>query len=200
MTLDHFNNLSEDEKAAYLLSCEGLETTIKDNEAQISSLTKENETYRIGFEFILKQISLAKEQNPDLIFVNMHWGYEYHTKQSTEQERLANLLFTNGVDVILGSHPHVLQGFEYYNGVPIVYSMGNFIFNNSTKDSMMIEATLNENLTCSLRVIPCGMSGVKMTAKSEEASEKVYEYLASISYNVQIDENGYLVSVDYPSE
>ena len=100
----------------------------------------------------------------------------------------------------MGSHPHVLQGFEYYKGVPIVYSMGNFIFNNRTTDSMMVEVTLNDNLTCSIRVIPCGMSGVKMTAKGEAACEEAYEYLESISYNVQIDKDGYLVSVDYPSE
>ena len=63
MTLDHFNNLSEDERAAYLLSCEGLETTIKDNEAQISSLTKENETYKTGSEKLEKELKEAKELN-----------------------------------------------------------------------------------------------------------------------------------------
>ncbi len=150
-------------------------------------------------EALIEEIEQA-EKRSDFTVVYVHWGVEKSTHPEAYQRTLAKQYIDAGADLVLGSHPHVLQGFEYYNGVPIVYSMGNFIFNNSTKDSMMIEATLNENLTCSLRVIPCGMSGVKMTAKSEEASEKVYEYLASISYNVQIDENGYLVSVDYPSE
>src|SRR5699024_8248046 len=66
----------------------------------------------IDKELILKHLELAKEQNPDLICVNMHWGLEYKTKQNSEQEELADFLFTNGVDIILGSHPHVLQPME----------------------------------------------------------------------------------------
>lgn len=150
-------------------------------------------------EALIKAIEQAEERS-DFTVVYVHWGVEKSTHPEEYQRTLAKQYIDAGADLVLGSHPHVLQGFEYYNGVPIVYSMGNFIFNNRTTDSMMIEATLHDNLTCSLRVIPCGMSGVKMTAKNEEASEKAYEYLTSISYNVQIDENGYLVSVDYPSE
>ena len=63
----------------------------------------------IDKDFISKQISLAKEQSPDLICASIHWGIEYQTKQNAEQEELADFLFNNGVDVILGSHPHVLQ-------------------------------------------------------------------------------------------
>ena len=66
----------------------------------------------IDEDFIIKQLNLAKEQNPDLICVSMHWGIEYQTKQNKEQEALADFLFENGVDIILGSHPHVLQPME----------------------------------------------------------------------------------------
>ena len=66
----------------------------------------------IDEELILEQIRLAKEQDPDLICTNMHWGIEYQLKQNAEQEKLADLLFENGVDIILGSHPHVLQPME----------------------------------------------------------------------------------------
>jgi predicted RNase H-like nuclease (RuvC/YqgF family) len=63
MKLDHFNNLSDDEKAAYLLSCEALETTNKDQEAEISSLKKENETFKAGSEKLEKDLKEAKELN-----------------------------------------------------------------------------------------------------------------------------------------
>lgn len=63
MNLDHFNNLSDDEKAAYLLSCEALETTTKDQEAEISSLKKENETFKAGTEKLEKDLKEAKELN-----------------------------------------------------------------------------------------------------------------------------------------
>lgn len=109
----------------------------------------------IDDNFILKQISLAKKQNPDLIFANMHWGYEYHTKQSAEQERLANLLFTNGVDVILGSHPHVLQPMEkrtitLEDGSTkdcfVIFSLGNFM-SGQTKVNTRNSIILNMNFT-----------------------------------------------------
>lgn len=148
---------------------------------------------------LLEAIEQAEEQS-DFTVVYVHWGVEKSTQPEEYQRTLAKQYIDAGADLVLGSHPHVLQGFEYYKGVPIVYSLGNFIFNNRTTDSMMVEATINDNLTCSLRVIPCGMSGVKMTAKGESACEEAYKYLESISYNVEIDENGYLVSVDYPSE
>lgn len=90
----------------------------------------------IDEDLILKQINLAKEQNPDMICIFMHWGVEYQTKQNKTQENLANFLFKNGVDVILGGHPHVLQPMEkreitLEDGTTkdgfIIYSLGNFI-------------------------------------------------------------------------
>ena len=111
----------------------------------------------IDDNFILQQIQLAKEQSPDLICASMHWGYEYHTKQNTEQERLANLLFTNGVDVILGSHPHVLQPMEKRtisldDGSTkecfVIYSLGNFMSaqkKDNTRNSVILNMSFTKN-------------------------------------------------------
>lgn len=63
MNLDHFKNLTEDEQAKYLEGCEALETTIKDNEAQIASLTKENETFKAGTEKLENELKETKELN-----------------------------------------------------------------------------------------------------------------------------------------
>lgn len=63
MKLDHFKNLTEDEQAKYLEGCEALEATIKDNEAQISSLTKENETIKAGTEKLENELKETKELN-----------------------------------------------------------------------------------------------------------------------------------------
>ena len=63
MTLDHFNNLSEDERAAYLLSCEAMETTIKDNEAELKSLKDENATIKDVTQKLEKEIKETKELN-----------------------------------------------------------------------------------------------------------------------------------------
>ena len=111
----------------------------------------------INDDFILQQISLAKEQEPDLICASMHWGSEYHTKQGAEQERLANLLFTNGVDVILGSHPHVLQPMEkrtitLEDGSTkdcfVIFSLGNFMSGQTypnTRNSVILNMNFTKN-------------------------------------------------------
>ena len=63
MTLDHFNNLTDDEKAALLQSYEALETTNKDQEAEIKSLKTENETFKAGSEKLEKELAETKQLN-----------------------------------------------------------------------------------------------------------------------------------------
>jgi len=111
----------------------------------------------IDNDFILEQLSLAKQQNPDLICVNMHWGIEYQKKQNSEQEKLANLLFENGVDIILGSHPHVLQPMEkktitLEDGSTkdcfVIYSLGNFMSGQTypnTRNSIILNMSFTKN-------------------------------------------------------
>lgn len=96
----------------------------------------------INEELMLKQLSLAKEQKPDLICVSMHWGIEYQTSPNVEQKQLADLLFKNGADIIIGNHPHVLQSMEkreitLEDGSTkdgfVVYSLGNFLADQNKK-------------------------------------------------------------------
>ena len=63
MTLDHFNNMTEEERTQYLQGCEALETTLKDNEAEINSLKSENETLKAGSEKLEKDLKETKELN-----------------------------------------------------------------------------------------------------------------------------------------
>lgn len=111
----------------------------------------------IDENFILNQIKLAKQEEPDLICASMHWGIEYQTKQNSEQEKLADLLFKNGVDIILGSHPHVLQSMEKKtitldDGTEkecfVVYSLGNFMSGQTkenTKNSIILNIDIIKN-------------------------------------------------------
>lgn len=111
----------------------------------------------ISDELILNQLQLAKAQNPDLICVSMHWGIEYQNTQNKEQERLADLLFQNGTDIILGSHPHVLQPMEkrtitLEDGSTkdgfVIYSLGNFMSGQTkerTRNSIILNIELIKN-------------------------------------------------------
>lgn len=84
---------------------------------------------RIDNKQIINDIAIAKQKNPDLIIACMHWGIEYDTMPDSNQIYLANLLKYHGVDLIIGSHPHVLQPMEMdtANNQLLVYSLGNYV-------------------------------------------------------------------------
>lgn len=109
----------------------------------------------IDKDLILEQIGLAKEQNPDIICASMHWGIEYAQKQNKEQEQLADLLFKNGVDIILGNHAHVIEPMEKRtitldDGTQkegfVVYAQGNFI-SAQVKEHTRSTIILDMNIT-----------------------------------------------------
>jgi poly-gamma-glutamate capsule biosynthesis protein CapA/YwtB (metallophosphatase superfamily) len=84
---------------------------------------------------IASDIEKAKTKNPDMIILFLHWGIEYDTIPTGTQTELADHLFSRGVDLIIGSHPHVLQKMVWFrndtsfNNKAVVYSLGNFVSN-----------------------------------------------------------------------
>ena len=110
----------------------------------------------IDKDFIKSQIDIAKNQGADLIVTSMHWGTEYSKTPSDEQKNLADFLFQNGVDIILGNHPHVLQPMEkrtvtLEDGTQkdgfVVYSLGNFTADQTdvdTKTSIVLNLTITK--------------------------------------------------------
>ena len=86
-------------------------------------------------DLISSDIEKDKLKKPDIIVLSLHWGTEYDTIPSREQALLADYFFSKGVDLIIGSHPHVLQKMVWYRngethaGKALVYSLGNFVSN-----------------------------------------------------------------------
>ncbi len=77
---------------------------------------------------VVRDIRAARRAGADLVIPFMHWGWEYEPGPSARQRELARRMLDAGADAVVGSHPHVTQGAEYYRGKPIVYSLGNFVF------------------------------------------------------------------------
>jgi len=77
-----------------------------------------------------KALELINElaSSTDLAIVNIHWGVEYNNYFNKTQQNLAYRIIDAGADIIIGHHPHVVQGVEIYKNKPIFYSLGNFIF------------------------------------------------------------------------
>jgi poly-gamma-glutamate synthesis protein (capsule biosynthesis protein) len=82
------------------------------------------------------------------VIIFPHWGNEYQDKHSGAQEKLAHTWIDEGTDMIVGSHPHVVQDFEIYQGSPIVYSLGNFVFDQTfskeTQQGLVLAGVIRE--------------------------------------------------------
>lgn len=146
-----------------------------------------------------KAINYLKENNVDLIIMTYHWGIEREYKQNSTQENIAHYAIDLGADLVLGHHPHVLQGIENYNDKYIVYSLGNFVFggnkNPSDKDTMIFQITYtyenNEIKDTSINIIPCSLSSVndkndyQPTILEGEEKERVLSKVFESSTNLE---------------
>ncbi len=112
----------------------------------------------IDKNLIKNQITKAKELDVDMIVACMHWGTEYRTTANPEQKELADFLFENGVDIIIGNHPHVLEPMEKrtitledgtVKDVFVVYALGNFTADQRdeiTRDSAILNLNITKDL------------------------------------------------------
>lgn len=116
---------------------------------------------------MIANIKSVEEQGAQIVIVSFHWGLERENYPTENQVNLAHSAIDNGADLVLGHHPHVLEGIEVYNGKNIVYSLGNFCFggnsNPADKDTMIFQQTFtvengelaSDNVT---NIIPCSVS------------------------------------------
>jgi hypothetical protein len=146
---------------------------------------------------IKNDIAGLKEQTA-FVVINFHWGDENSYKPNSTQKYLAHYAVDQGADLIVGHHPHVIQGLEKYKGKIIAYSMGNFAFggNNNPKDknTFILQAKLNftdSKLTgYGVRAIPCSISSVTTsndycpTPLSGSAKDDVLKKLNELSINL----------------
>lgn len=132
------------------------------------------------------------EQECDFVVVYVHWGKEYQEYPENYQRELAKKYIDAGADLVVGSHPHVPQGIEYYKGVPIVYSLGNFIFSANMVDTYAVKAIFDQNGETHLQVIPVGIAKAYTQELTGDKKTEFYKYLESISFGIDIDENGFV--------
>lgn len=79
---------------------------------------------------VVADIRAARAAGADLVIPYMHWGWEREPEPTERQRRLARLMIDEGADAVVGGHPHITQGAEIYKGKPIIYSLGNFVFDS----------------------------------------------------------------------
>ncbi len=118
--------------------------------------------------------------------VYVHWGVEYEHRPSESQRNLAKLLIKEGVDLIVGHHPHVIQAVEQINGVPVFYSLGNFIFDQyfskAVQDGLVLKLEMTHtSRDLSLLPVTYRSSQAQPRLMTETEQEKTLEMLAAIS-------------------
>ncbi|MCI8561117.1 MAG: CapA family protein [Dorea sp.] len=117
-------------------------------------------------------INQAKKNKAKIIIVSFHWGVERKYYPNSKQKSLGRYAIDCGASLVLGHHPHVLQGIEQYKGRYIVYSLGNFCFggnsNPKDKDTMIFQQTFSVKngklqTKSDAKIIPCSLSSHKNT-------------------------------------
>lgn len=149
---------------------------------------------------VIDTIQEVKDQGAQVIIVSFHWGTEKSNIPDDIQKTLAHLAVDQGADLVVGHHPHVLQGIEKYQGKNIVYSLGNFCFggnkNPSDKDTMIFQQTftvengelVEDDVT---NIIPCSLSSesgynnyqpmVLEGSEKERVLQKIEEFSAALN-------------------
>lgn len=151
---------------------------------------------------MLDNIASLKEQGAQIIIVSFHWGQEKENIPNDVQVELAHTAIDKGADLVLGHHPHVLQGIEEYKGKNIVYSLGNFCFGGNSApgdmDTMIFQQTFTvkdgklqeDNVT---NILPCkissayeeGYNNYQPILAEGEQKEKIFQRLSEYSQKVQ---------------
>lgn len=155
-----------------------------------------------GYELssLCREIKLVKEY-VDKVIVYMHWGRELEPISSSWQKYYGRRMIDAGADLVVGAHPHITQEIEFYNNVPIVYSLGNFIYGGTMRETMLLTATFDysedENGKLSIRIYP-GVSNYSQVKKYWDKDVITYwvKRLEAISTNCFIDEEGNALAID----
>lgn len=139
----------------------------------------------IDKDLILKHIQYAKDGGADIIVSCMHWGTEYQTSPNSEQTELADFLFQNGVDIIIGNHPHVLQSMEkrtvtLEDGTTkdgfVIYALGNFIADQNaenTRNSIILNLTITKHTDDAVTVDKAEYTPIYMYKDTSKSSKKM---------------------------
>lgn len=146
-------------------------------------------------ELFLQAIREGSE-NADFCIAFVHWGTEYSFDLEQVQLDTGREYLDAGADAVIGAHSHCLQGMEYYDGKPIIYSLGNYWFNSKTLDTMLLQLHFSGDDNggqLEVQVVPAVQAGCRTTyAAQPEERRRIYDFLESISVNVEISDEGFV--------
>lgn len=142
----------------------------------------------------LKSITTARTK-ADIVIVMAHWGKERELHPIKNQTELAHQFVDAGADLVIGAHPHVLQGLEQYKGKWIAYSTGNFIFTKSLTESTWRTAVFATTCTpkgdCKIKLIPFHTEVGQPVPMSDKEGQQLFQDIEKLSIGgVRINKDG----------
>lgn len=122
----------------------------------------------------------AQKKIGNYVLIFPHWGNEYQDRHSTQQENLAKSWIDAGADIVIGSHPHVIQDMEIYNNKPIIYSLGNLVFDQTfsteTKQGLVVAGSIDKG-KIKLVLIPIAIKNLQPEAMTGKEKENIIDKL-----------------------
>ncbi|WP_196810198.1 CapA family protein [Butyrivibrio sp. WCD3002] len=138
---------------------------------------------------LCSRIREAKD-NGAFVIVCIHWGTENQEEIDWWQQKQSAEIVEAGADLIVGGHPHILQKFEYLNGVPVVYSLGNYLFNSKTLNTGLLQVKVHNDHSVELRFVSAIQSGCTVREAVDGEKAGILQHLRDISPGVNIDDDG----------
>lgn len=137
------------------------------------------------------QVIADASKECDYLIAYIHWGPEDEEQYTEKQTEEGKGFLASGADIVVGGHPHVLEGIEYTEDGPIVYSMGDFWFNGETKYTGLLNLEITPDGLKEMSFTPCLQTDYT-TQYIEDAAEQreMFDFLEGLSPNIAIDENG----------
>lgn len=206
-TLDAFSEMNlptvgagrnaEEAYAPYILEKNGIKVAFVATsraEKQYFTPVAEGENPGISGCYVLTRacsaIEVAKAQ-ADFVIVYAHFGYEYNTVIEPAQQQAAYAFIDAGADLVVGAHPHILQGIEAYKGKMVFYSLGNFLFNDKDLDTVLLKVTLEGKDRVSYNLVPCRQTGgVVSDCGGTVEGERILQALRRLSIGIAVDREG----------
>ena len=141
---------------------------------------------------LLESIKEASD-NSDYVVVYVHWGVERNNYPEKYQKSFAKAYIDAGADIVIGCHPHVMQGIEIYKGKTIAYSLGNYWFNASKKESGLLKLYIDPDGALRTQLLPA-MNDNTYTylITNDKAKKAYYSFMEEISFDIKFDENGFI--------
>lgn len=134
-------------------------------------------------------ISEVKKES-DYVIAIIHFGKEGSHDLEDEQVASAKRYIDKGADAVVGHHAHVLQGVEIYNSKPIIYNLGDFIFNANKEETAMFQMNLKEDGTFEYYILPALQNGCYTDFLKDNEKQKLIDKINSWSINAFVDLNG----------